>query len=274
MTGFISAQCDAAHNVTLEPITINKIVEMSKLEDSAFGLSRAELQQISYLEVLQRRKQKNPGKKFSDKLSLEAQIAMQQAMEDMENDRLQQLLNNSGGGGEKGAKTTDNKTGAPLLLSSGQVHGVASASSLKSKESSAPSSDGAKSKTKSISESAATGSDSSGARARSEKRISFSELYQRHGSSRMQQDITDEDYSDDTGSRQALGGGKLANAMEIIEFVDRENPSAGDFRDDDVIEELARINSVEKCEVWMQATCDNDQPLESEVFEQREYEAE
>ncbi len=57
---------------------------MSKLEESAFGLSQEELEQIRYLEVLKKRKHTSAGKpRISDTMSTEAKIAMQLAQDDM-----------------------------------------------------------------------------------------------------------------------------------------------------------------------------------------------
>ena len=236
---------------------------MSKLEDAAFGLSEAELQQIRYLEILKKRKEK-PGKMFSDNLSVEAQIAMQQAREDMESDR--QLR-------EQNAAGKNEATDKNAQLSQAERDCETSKTFSENSSSSAAAAHPAsrrKIPVRSPSESAPS-DDSSGRRSH---RISFSELYERRGSTRMPEDITDEDYSDDAGPlRQVLGGaGKLPNAMEIVEFVNYDDPVSR-RQDDDAIDELARINSVEKCEVWMQATTweGTERALDYEVFEQREH---
>ena len=195
---------------------------MSKLEESAFGLSGHELQQIRYLETLKRRKKQQDGKRFSDGLSVEAQIAMQQALEDS------QSPEDEGPSKSKDTRAGQNPErarGNKAALKNGAVKdgGVkthAAASEL--------------------------GAD------KCAQSVSFADLFEQKTSRRMSDDITVGGRSSESGSRHALGGGKLPNAMEIIEFVNHDEPAAEE--DDAAIEELARINSTEKCQVWMEAT--------------------
>lgn len=81
---------------------------------------------------------------------------------------------------------------------------------------------------------------------------SYTELYERSGSSRMRRDVTDESYSEESELKRALGGGKVESAMEIVEIVNHD--AVDDSLDDKAIEELAKINSVDKCAVWIEAT--------------------
>ncbi|KAK2168788.1 hypothetical protein LSH36_14g06006 [Paralvinella palmiformis] len=83
---------------------------------------------------------------------------------------------------------------------------------------------------------------------------SYTELYERNGSSRMHRDMTDESYGEESDPKRALGGGKVESAMEIIEIVNHDDPETGNSLDDRAIEELAKINSVDKCTVWIEAT--------------------
>lgn len=53
-----------------------------------------------------------------------------------------------------------------------------------------------------------------------------------------------------------IGGGKLANAMEIVEIVNADDPKVIPpvLEDDEqAIAEIARINSINKCNVWFEA---------------------
>ena len=192
---------------------------MSKLEEKAFGLSSAEMKQIKYMEVLKRRKpnKKTGGvKKFSENLSMEAQIAMQLALEDTE--KLKKLAK------EKPVHPGHgNSTGTAASISS-SGRGVSSDNSSKHRPSTSISS-----------------------------YTSYSELFERHQSARMTRDITDEKYDEDREARRALGGGKLESAMEIIEVVNKDDPDVPVW-DDEAILQLARTNAVDKCLVWMEAT--------------------
>ena len=86
---------------------------------------------------------------------------------------------------------------------------------------------------------------------------SYSELFERNGSARMRRDMTDESYSEESDPKRALGGGKVESAMEIVELVNHDQPDETASLDEHAIEELKRINSVDKCAVWMEATEDH-----------------
>ena len=58
------------------------------------------------------------------------------------------------------------------------------------------------------------------------------------------------------------GGGKLQNALEIIEHVNADEPPPPPD-DGEVIAEMARINSIDKCNVWFEAHLDTKQELAS-----------
>ena len=81
---------------------------------------------------------------------------------------------------------------------------------------------------------------------------SFSELYERNKSSRMSRDITDETFDVKSQARRPLGGGaKLESAYEIIEVVNYDKPQLN--WNEEAMKELANLNSMDKCLVWMQA---------------------
>ncbi len=191
---------------------------MSKLEESAFQLSTKELKQIRYLELLKKRKlEVSKGKRFSDKMSVEAQIAMQLAMEDTQKIKhIQATL-------DKEKTIITKKCESPMNQKS--VHDCEMNSELEFDDKSTPSSG----------------------------RKSYAELYENRGVVRMQNDITDETFNPENQSKRPLDThAKLESAMEIIENVNHDDPVAS-ILDDAVIEQIAQQNSVDKCSVWIEA---------------------
>lgn len=198
---------------------------MTHLEESAFGLSADEMEHIRYLEALKQRRKRavtscGPRKTVSDGLSLEGQIAMQMAM--------------------------DERVSTETVAS--DAH---------------PSSDSGYAKSEAASLDNQSGAGSSGdypPQRTPQRTYTFSELYRRNNSARMRKDITDEYFREDEEKKRALGGGKVESAMEMVEVM-RHGDDALDaefsLADDEAIAELARINSVEKCSVWMQATVEH-----------------
>ena len=83
---------------------------------------------------------------------------------------------------------------------------------------------------------------------------SYTELFERSGSARMRRDMTDESYSEESDPKRALGGGKVESTMELVEIVNHDKPDESTTLDEHAIEELRRINSVDKCTVWIEAT--------------------
>ena len=83
---------------------------------------------------------------------------------------------------------------------------------------------------------------------------SYRELYEKNGSERMRRDMTDESYSEESDPKRALGGGKVESTMELVEIVNHDKPDESTTLDEHAIEELRRINSVDKCTVWIEAT--------------------
>ncbi len=191
---------------------------MSKLEESAFQLSTKELKQIRYLELLKKRKlEVGKSKRFSDKMSVEAQIAMQLAMEDTQKIKDIQTISD----GVKVIKT--NKCESDVKQRSGHECEVNSETEFDDK--STPSSG----------------------------RKSYAELYENRGIVRMQNDITDETFNPQNQSRRPLDThAKLESAMEIIENVNHDDPLAS-ILDDAIIEQIAQQNSVDKCSIWIEA---------------------
>ena len=194
---------------------------MSKLEESAFELSTKEMKQIRYLEMLKKRKSDNKqGKKrFSDKLSMEAQLAMILALDDIENES------------EKAEKETTAFVKPKVKLNK-------------------------MNKLETISEqSCETKSDSSDSRSKnSSGKKSYAELYEKNGTRRMKNDITDEDFKPEELQKRALDPhGKVESAMEIVETVKYGVEDSFSDDDNEFINQIAQKNSVDKCKVWITA---------------------
>ena len=192
---------------------------MSKLEESAFELTIKEMKQIRYLEMLKKRKTQGK-KRFSDKLSMEAQLAMLMALDDIENES------------EKAGK--EDKT--VIIQPKAKPHGG--------------------SKLETISEQPSdTTSDTSDSRSHSGSgKKSFAELYEENGTRRMKNDITDEEFKPEKLLKRALDPhGKLESAMEIVETVKYDMDEVSSDDDNEFIEQIAKQNSVDKCKVWITA---------------------
>ena len=206
---------------------------MSRLDDAAFTLSPEELQQIVILGNHHARRRQT-GSKISDRMSVEAQLAMQMVVEDMRaetNDKSQQTCPALLSTDDDDADNDDMEFG---------VDYSSSESSLLSNTTS--------------------GNVYECQRPLATDRSRFTSLYSRGNlaRARMPRDITDTAYQPDREFRRPLDRTlKLENALEIIETVNREEASASSRIDDIAIEELARNNSVDKCLIWMEATKDD-----------------
>lgn len=87
------------------------------------------------------------------------------------------------------------------------------------------------------------------------KQSSYTEIFQKNGTIRLEGDITDANYSEAKLKKRAVGGGRIESAMETIVILNADDPP--DI-DDIAIEETAKLNSVEKCLVWMELHDDED----------------
>ncbi|XP_067660613.1 uncharacterized protein [Haliotis asinina] len=85
------------------------------------------------------------------------------------------------------------------------------------------------------------------------KQISFVDAYERSSASRLSGDLLDEGSRGRNQTRRALGGGNVCVAMETVEIVCYGETPTDSEADDIAIEEMAKLNSVEKCLVWMGA---------------------
>ncbi|XP_048240757.1 uncharacterized protein LOC125374058 [Haliotis rufescens] len=88
-------------------------------------------------------------------------------------------------------------------------------------------------------------------RGKVKKQISFVDAYESSSASRLSGDLLDESSGDRTQRRRALGGGNVCVAMETVEIVSYGETPSDSEADDIAIEETAKLNSVEKCLVWM-----------------------
>ena len=191
---------------------------MSHLEESAFQLSRKEMKEIKYLEMVKQRKTDNKqGKKlFSTKLSMEAQLAMVMALEDAENK-------------PKEADTqivSEEKCPTHKLGTDCKLEAFSKISSNATSKSSASSS----------------------------QMKSFAELYRENGAIRMKNDITDETFKPEKLKKRPLDPyAKLESAMEIVETVKYDMDDSSSDDDNEFIDQIAQQNSVDKCNIWISA---------------------
>ncbi|XP_046564978.1 uncharacterized protein LOC124273720 [Haliotis rubra] len=88
-------------------------------------------------------------------------------------------------------------------------------------------------------------------RGKVKKQISFVDAYESSSVSRLSGDLLDESSCDRNQRRRALGGGNVCVAMETVEIVSYGETPIDSEADDIAIEETAKLNSVEKCLVWM-----------------------
>ena len=189
---------------------------MSKLEESAFQLSRKE---IKYLEMLKQRKTDNEqGKKlFSAKLSMEAQLAMVMSLDDVENK-------------PKEANKVD------VQIASEEKNPIQKEETSCKLETFLD-----------------TSSDATNKPLSSQKK-SFAELYRENGAIRMKNDITDETFKPEKLKKRALDPhAKLESAMEIVETVKYDMDDSSSDEDNEFIDEIALQNSVAKCKIWITA---------------------
>ena len=199
---------------------------MSKLEESAFQLSRKE---IKYLEMVKQRKTGNEqGKKlFSTKLSMEAQLAMVMALDDIEN--------------------------KPKEASKVDIQITSEENNLTHKEET-----GCK-----LEAFLDTSSDATNKSLSSQKK-SFAELYRENGAIRMKNDITDETFKPEKLKKRALDpNAKLESAMEIVETVKYDMDDFSSDEDNEFIDQIAQQNSVEKCKIWITANSQQQENLDS-----------
>ncbi|KAK3584490.1 hypothetical protein CHS0354_006020 [Potamilus streckersoni] len=80
------------------------------------------------------------------------------------------------------------------------------------------------------------------------KHLTFSDSFKR-SSVRLEGDITDANYSEIKLKKRGIGG-KPETALETIEIVNHDDKE----RDVLAIEATAKLNSIEKCEVWMEVS--------------------
>ena len=90
----------------------------------------------------------------------------------------------------------------------------------------------------------------------SKSQTGLSEIFERLGTPKMTEDITDEDAPPKDQQVRSLDGMKMQNSMEIVEIIDYERKNSNTGPDDAAIEEIAKRNSVEKCKVWIEAHTD------------------
>ena len=200
---------------------------MSKVDDAAFALSSEELDQIAVVGKHHDRR-RLPGSKISDRMSVEAQLAMQMAAEDMRaetRDASQQTVRvvPSADGDDDGTESdVDYSSSGSSLLSIADSRDVDNCQRLQT-----------------------------GDRQRFTSLCGDGDA----GGGRMHGDVIDTALRPGRNLRRPSDSAtNLAKALEIIEMLQQGDVGASSRIDDVAIEELARINSVDKCRVWLQVS--------------------
>ena len=193
---------------------------MSHLDEGAFQLSRNEMKEIKYLEMVKQRKADNKqgNKLFSTKLSMEAKLAMVMALEDAENK----------------PKEADTQIVSEEKCPTHKLH-VGNDCKLE---------DFSKISSNATSKSSASSS----------QKKSFAELYRENGAIRMKNDITNETFKPEKLKKRPLDPyAKLESAMEIVETVKYDMDDSSSDDDNEFIDQIAQQNSVDKCNIWISA---------------------
>lgn len=68
--------------------------------------------------------------------------------------------------------------------------------------------------------------------------------------------------SEEDVTKRSLTGDHIEVTMETVEIVDSEAPAKEDDTDEIAIDEMAKLNSIDKCVVWMEV---NDSDGDSQV---------
>lgn len=79
----------------------------------------------------------------------------------------------------------------------------------------------------------------------------FAETFTKNLSFRLEGDITESSQSNEA-TKRSLTGDHLQVTMETVEIVDSQAPPKEDDTDEIAIEEMAKLNSIDKCMVWME----------------------
>ncbi|XP_061165358.1 uncharacterized protein LOC133174287 [Saccostrea echinata] len=87
---------------------------------------------------------------------------------------------------------------------------------------------------------------------KSGKTKKFAETFTRNLSFRLDGDITGPSRSEEDLLKRSLTGDHIEVTMETVEIVDSHAPPKEDDTDEIAIEEMAKLNSIDKCVVWME----------------------
>ncbi|XP_052722274.1 uncharacterized protein LOC128193078 [Crassostrea angulata] len=90
----------------------------------------------------------------------------------------------------------------------------------------------------------------------------FAETFTKNLSFRLDGDITEPSRSEEDVTKRSLTGDHIEVTMETVEIVDSEAPPKEDDTDEIAIDEMAKLNSIDKCVVWMEV---NDSDGDSRV---------
>lgn len=86
----------------------------------------------------------------------------------------------------------------------------------------------------------------------------FAETFTKNLSFRLDGDITEPSRSEEDVTKRSLTGDHIEVTMETVEIVDSEAPPKEDDTDEIAIDEMAKLNSIDKCVVWMEVNDSDD----------------
>ncbi|XP_062568797.1 uncharacterized protein LOC134230953 [Saccostrea cucullata] len=87
---------------------------------------------------------------------------------------------------------------------------------------------------------------------KSGKTKKFAETFTRNLSFRLDGDITEPSRSEEDLMKRSLTGDHIEVTMETVEIVESHAPPKDNDTDEIAIEEMAKLNSIDKCVVWME----------------------
>lgn len=88
----------------------------------------------------------------------------------------------------------------------------------------------------------------------------FSDTFTKNLSFRLEGDITEPSRSEHDLMRRSLTGDHIEVTMETVEIVDSQTSLKEDDTDEIAIEEMTKLNSIDKCMVWMEVNDSEETP--------------
>jgi hypothetical protein len=88
----------------------------------------------------------------------------------------------------------------------------------------------------------------------------FADTFTKNLSFRLEGDITEPLQSEQNLRRRSLTGDHIEVTMETVEIVDSQTSLKEEDTDEIAIEEMAKLNSIDKCMVWMEVNDSEETP--------------